>query len=502
MDNKEAIFNITNQNKLSDLPIIDGSITYVADTNKLYFDIDLKRMNITDIIVIDDYSSNLTSVKVGVNPVPTPITEKLYVFTKSEDALIYNINNNGVGRWIFVSSYNNKLYTINNTFKDKNGKDNNIFIENAAVGSLVLDSDNNIGIITSKNIETNQVTISILIDKLLRESFASKDTFNNVNDIFNNIDKYTTGNVIKYVGNTDAHLKVIYSRYNQPNIEDNSYVITGLEPIEHTVEPIIDENGAAIEYHKIKFALLNGSYFIKKSDIIYITYRYADLDGNIHSTDYELMVSDILKNQIMNATGKYLDVIETLISVNDVELLDSNYDNYIKCEFIYDLNIYQDDKLVKLENGWDKLSISNLYKTVLCEYYEESNISNSVNTKYNTQGDYITVNDKGRVFNYQFTNDNVIDFEKITGKFYKYIISGIYINGIYYTDISQNKTGDLRIITRDEYDQYGINTDTTPECDFIVIYVVNYSKASFKNYLGFELDNTDEISVAYKTVLV
>lgn len=351
MVNKKAIFNIANESNLSNMEVIAGSMTYTADTNNIYFDIDtendtVERIKITDIIIINDDSSKLKDSK--TTPVKNPIEKKLYVFTKSEDALIYYINKKNIGKWIFVSSYNNRIYTIKDTFKDEKGNDKDIFIENASVGSLIIDDNEDIGVITSKNIETNKVTIRVLIEKSLQDSFVSKDTFLTVDDLINNIQKYKTGDILKYVGETKEVLSIVYSRDKQVR-EDNLPVITGLEPIKLITETIINKDGVGIEYYRLSFALKNASYFVKPLDTIQVNIPNK-------TEPYNLIVDNVKKEQY-TINNKNVDVIETLIKVSDASEINDSFENY-KCEYICKLELYQNDRIIKLENGWDKLSSS------------------------------------------------------------------------------------------------------------------------------------------------
>ena len=156
------------QEKLSQIPMTSGAITFIEDSKNIYVDFktedSVKRVKFTDIEIINSNSSLLKDTRVGINPVPNPFENKLYLFLQSKDIWIYyNLTwtklagNNSIIYSTQKEILNNGTLSLNDIYNGEVVADSDL-----SIGSIITDKYENIGVITS--LSGNNVQVKLLID--------------------------------------------------------------------------------------------------------------------------------------------------------------------------------------------------------------------------------------------------------------------------------------------------------------------------------------------------
>ena len=170
---ENLIVNKGNKARLNEIPILAGAITAIIDARELYIDYGDDnpeyRVKITDVEVIDADSKDLSSTKIGANPVPNPIADKLYCFTKSQDIWTYLDTNK---MWIKVGGTKNSAFALTtglltdeaniSTSSLVNMSGTKVNLSEVSVGSLIVDGNYSVGIV--KAINGSTVAVKRLVD--------------------------------------------------------------------------------------------------------------------------------------------------------------------------------------------------------------------------------------------------------------------------------------------------------------------------------------------------
>lgn len=391
MNYNEAIFNIADSTTIDKIDKQDGNLTYNTTLNSFYFDIDSKRVKVTDIKVINNSSSNISNTNnryehnKAVIGNEDPIEDTLYIFMQSQDILLYHET-----KWLYVAGYHNNFYDMSIIKPNAilvDGK-NDISINNVTIGSLICDSKNNIGVITNVDINDNKIFVKLIINKTIREALISKSTFSDLNDIID-LSLYKIGDVLKYIGTT---VKEYTSTFNKEN---------GLEFIRIDNDISFDINGTSVAYYRLIFKLNNASYIVNPKDKVYIK--------NISDSNYtSLIITDVKKQQGENN----IDTFEVLIKQSDYpSTISAETDNITDYKYEQKITLNPGDRIIKLENGWDKfstlMSIDDYRSLIIMDETPKSGSNNPVTSN----GIYNALNKKLDKSDYPFqspSGENVL----------------------------------------------------------------------------------------------
>ncbi len=233
-----------------------------------------------------------------------------------------------------VYDENNKQYikdyiaNDNNTLTESDKKSNLEFHLKAIDDSLTSAHDD----INELTEETNKIT----------KAFVTTDSFKMLDEL-DNIE-WKPGNVVKYYG--DAIISL-----------DTTFEVTPILYEEIKV-PVISESGTVYnDYVSLTFPLNNASYYCTLGDKVSITHN--TIIGEItYPFDYEFEIYSIDKNKA-NDTRNENGYFKARFKKSDFKTEDEISDDltkFVNCTYVRSLSISKNDRLIRLTDGWDKLT--------------------------------------------------------------------------------------------------------------------------------------------------
>lgn len=233
--------------------------------------------------------------------------------------------------------------------------------------------------LTSAHNDINELTEET--DKITK-AFVTTDSFK-VLDELDNIE-WKPGNVVKYYGDTIISLNTTFE----------------VTPIlyEEIKVPVTSESGTVYnDYVSLTFPLNNASYYCTLGDKVNITHNTV-IGEVTYPFDYEFEIYSINKNKA-NDTRNENGYFKARFKKSDFKTEDEISDDltkFVNCTYVRSLSISKNDRLIRLTDGWDKLTAAsddagNYY--IVNDYSSLSYIKSDTTRPVGTLG-YVVEEDK------------------------------------------------------------------------------------------------------------
>ncbi len=182
--------------------------------------------------------------------------------------------------------------------------------------------------------ETNKIT----------KAFVTTDSFKTLDELNNK--EWKPGNVVKYYGDSTIQL-------------DKEFELTPIEYEEVEVSAKDEEDNLVVEeYISLTFPLNNASYYCKNYKTIKVDHitTINDID---YTYSYDFTIYSISKESKQDSINGYFKARIKKTNINKEDIFSNDLTKFVNCKYVHTITLSTNDRLIRLSDGWDKLTTSN-----------------------------------------------------------------------------------------------------------------------------------------------